>query len=120
MQSQEQKHKSITKTARLTIEQKVIVEPQFFDNVTETIREKLSKKLFGFCTEENGYILKVYKNITILGNRISNTSCESCYSVRFDIECLKPEIENIYEAKILTLNKWGIFTSIRDRMKVVV
>ena len=107
--------------SRITVEQKISIEPKFLNSKLNCyIFKKLQEKMVGKCDQNYGYILKVYDNITILGNILSSASCNVFFHIRFDIKILKPKIGNLYEGTVFLVFSEGIFVEVANKMKILV
>lgn len=107
--------------SRVIAERRICLPPKFLDsNIPQHISEILKKDLQGKCDQEYGYILKVYDNIHILDNTVSNTGAGVYYHVKFGLKVLKPKIGETYTGTVCMIFPNGIFVEVQDKMKVLI
>jgi DNA-directed RNA polymerase subunit E'/Rpb7 len=107
--------------SRITVERKIYLEPKLLDTKVSThIRDKIQKQLMNNCDKEYGYIIKVYENITILGNIVSSVDSGVYFHVRFSLKTLKPKIGNTYEGNVFLVCPDLIFVEVANKMKIMI
>lgn len=95
-----------TKTMKTQLE----ILPSNFNNIQSGIESQLYK-IISSCNEEDGFIKSV-SNIKYTNNPIiSRVSGSLLVDVKYDIETIKPMVEEIIECKITNILKDGIYCS---------
>lgn len=109
------------KMSRITIIKKICLEPAYLDeNLKEHLKAKIISNTLNQCSQTYGYITKIYDNIEIIENIISQASSGIFFKVRFTAKALKPEIGSVYQGKICMVFPQGIFVEIMGKMKVLI
>jgi DNA-directed RNA polymerase subunit E'/Rpb7 len=107
--------------SRITVEQKICLEPKFLDaKLLSHIYTTLKQRFVGKCDQELGYILKIYDNITVLGNTVSSAGSGIFFNTRFDIKTLKPKEGCVYEGNVCLVFSEGIFVEVANKMKILI
>jgi DNA-directed RNA polymerase subunit E'/Rpb7 len=106
---------------RVTIDKKIYLEPQFLnENLVLHISKSIKDQILGKCDKNNGYILKIYDNISILGNKVSSSGSGVYFNVRIDVKTLMPKIGGVYEGVVCFLFCDGIFVEVHGKMKILI
>jgi DNA-directed RNA polymerase subunit E'/Rpb7 len=89
------------------------------NNLMNNIINSLNHIYLNSCTEENGYILKINNNFTIIDNKISSSG-SIIFHIQFIASLLKP-IENMFieNATICMIFQYGIFVKIQ-KLKILI
>lgn len=107
--------------SRITIIRKICLEPRYLDeNLQEHLKEKIHTDVLNHCDQAYGYITKIYDNIEIVENIISQAGPGIFFKVKFTAKVLRPEVNSVYEGKICMIFAQGIFVEIMGKMKVLV
>ena len=103
------------------IESRITLPPENLDNIyMDEIFEKLCSITKNHCNNEYGFILKVNKIIAIKDNFISNVDCEIIFTVIYEAETLKPEIEKDFDGFVCMIFHGGIFVSVKNKFEVLI
>ena len=106
---------------RIVIEKNIPLEPNKLDkNFQKHIYEKIESLFLNKCDQENGYIIKIYDNISVLDNIFSLTTSNVIFKVKFGIKSIKPEVGKTFKAKVCMVFSNGIIAEIENKIKVVV
>ena len=98
----------------ITITKDVEVSPDKLDsNIKQHITDEL-RKTIGSCCKKHGYILDIIQIIKIENKKISNTSCNIIFSVKYEIKILKPEINKIIKCNVNMIFTHGIFAGVNE------
>lgn len=107
--------------SRITIIRKICLEPKYLDeNLYVHLTEKIHNDVLNHCDQTYGYITKIYDNIEIIENIISQASPGIFFKVKFTAKAIRPEVDSLYEGKICMIFPQGIFVEIMGKMKVLV
>lgn len=105
---------------RIIISEKICLEPRELNTLQKSLYEKITKKLEGKCDQSYGFILKIYDNIQIIDNTVSNTNAGVFFTVSFTIQYLKPVVGNCYEGTVCLVTPKGIFVDVDKVLKVLI
>jgi DNA-directed RNA polymerase subunit E'/Rpb7 len=107
--------------SRITIIRKICLEPRYLDeNLQEHLKQKIHNDVLNQCDQTYGYITKIYDNIEIVENIISQAGPGIFFKVKFTAKALRPEVDSVYEGKICMVFAQGIFVEIMGKMKVLI
>jgi DNA-directed RNA polymerase subunit E'/Rpb7 len=90
------------------------------ENVIEHLRKKIHTDLIGHSDREHGCIVKIYNNLKVLGNTVSNTGPGVYFHVRFGARVIKPEVGDVYSGRIILVVSNGIFVEVTDTIRPLV
>lgn len=103
------------------IERSIAIHPSFLNSQIETkILQKIKSEYLGKCDEKVGYITKIYDNINIISNHVSNAGSGVIFKVKFKIQNVKPEVGKEYEGKVCMVIEDGLLVEVLDLMKVLI
>lgn len=107
--------------SRITIREKIPLEPNCLSSkLISHLSDKVEKMFLGKCDSTYGYILKLYDDIRIISNTISNTNSDIIFDITFSAKVLKPEIGKEYTGIVCMIFSHGIFLSVSDKMKILI
>jgi DNA-directed RNA polymerase subunit E'/Rpb7 len=96
----------------LLLTEHITIQPSELSRVKKTILSHLQAKV-GTCTREHGYIVKILKILPIPQNvNISRTSGMCVIEVKYKAKTLIPQVNSIFEAKVMHLYPEAIFTGV--------
>jgi DNA-directed RNA polymerase subunit E'/Rpb7 len=103
------------------IEQKISVDPFHLDNQLKNhILSKLKKQLEGSCHPDYGYILKVGRLIKLGDNTISPATSRATFTVKYEIESLKPRAGLNLRSTVCLVFQHGLLFNFMDKINVLV
>jgi DNA-directed RNA polymerase subunit E'/Rpb7 len=103
------------------IERKITIEPEFlYSDLRAKLFDKVKNVYENECTQENGYILKVNKIVSIKDNYISNVNSNIIFVLDIDVDVLRPDINSIYVDKVSMIFSGGLFINIKNKIKVLI
>ena len=99
------------------ITERIYIEPEFLNsNIKEKIFEKINT-LADTCSQDYGYILKIFKNTIRIPNGIVSTTGPGVYfTVSFKAKTIKPEIGKKYIGEVYAVYSYGILVKV-EKMK---
>lgn len=101
------------------IERKICLESEYLDaNIFEHLLKKIKDSTLDECSKEYGHFMGVKKIKNIKDNSFSS-NCENVFLVEFEVETLKPEIDNKYTGKVCMIFSGGIFI-IFEKIKILI
>jgi DNA-directed RNA polymerase subunit E'/Rpb7 len=110
--------------SKISIQKNIMVEPEYLNsNIKKHIYDKLCKELDSkdcYCNQDNGYVTKIYDDVSLINNTVSNTGSEVIFTVKVSIKTLKPEIGKTYKATVSIVSPNAIFTHIENKVKILV
>ncbi len=106
---------------KISLEDRIYLEPKFLnENYSKHIYDKIIEKYTNYCTEEYGYILKIYKNIEILENFLSEVNTGAYFKVKFKVKILKPKIGDEIVGEICFIHGSGLVAKINEKLKIAI
>ncbi len=108
-------------TKYVTLERQITLEPEFLGEFfKKNLWEKMKKTYTDTVNIDTGYILSVSRTMKIIDNKISNVNSDIIFTVQFQAEVLKPEINQVIEGVVMMVYNCGIFLNIRDKFNVLI
>ena len=96
-------HKTITKS--LALESKYL-----HGGYLKHLEDKTIKKFKGNCYKDTGFILEIFKPISIIENYISSASCCNIFKVKFKVKTFKPYVGHNLDSNVCSSSCSGILT----------
>ena len=88
------------------IERRIYLEPMYLQKVIQTT--------CGECTQEYGYIISIKRIVKILNNE------DTIFTVLFEADTLKPDVDSKLSGIICMVYKDGIFVNVADKQKILI
>jgi DNA-directed RNA polymerase subunit E'/Rpb7 len=106
--------------SKIVIEKKICLNSEYLSgDIKSHLLNKIRDMTLNECTKDYGYFLNVNKIDRIKDNFISS-NCENVFSVLFEVDVLKPEINKVFMGKVCMIFLNGIFINIKDKLKVLI
>lgn len=97
------------------IERRIYLEPMYLDeNIMEHLLQKVIQTTCGECTQEYGYIISIKRIVKILNNE------DTIFTVLFEADTLKPDVDSKLSGVICMVYKDGIFVNVADKQKILI
>jgi len=106
----------------ITIEKSICLESKFLDkNFKHHLLTKLQQLLFSNCSKDYGHIIKVLNITEIVNHEIDRANCSNIFTVKFEVEILKPDVGTIMSGNVCMVYKDGIFIEVlKGRQKMLI
>ena len=103
------------------ISQKVSLESKYLDSdYEEHILKKIKINMENTCSYNHGYIISVNKILDIGENMISNANSSVIFNVKYEVDILKPEIDDILNGTVCMIIEDGILLDIDEKIKILI
>ena len=106
----------------ITIEKKICLDSKFLDwNFKHHLLNKLQQLLVSNCSKDYGHIIKVINITEIVNHEIDRANCSNIFTVKFEVEILKPGVGAIMSGNVCMIYKDGIFIEVlKGRQKMLI
>lgn len=103
------------------IERRICLESKFLDqNIIAHLLSKIQSSTTTDCIKDYGYILDVKRIVKILTHEICRANTDNVFTVQFEAQTLRPEINSIMTGKVCMVYKDGIFITVCDKQKILI
>ena len=72
------------------------------------------------CTKKHGYMMSVDGIVDIVDNTITSANSDAVFTVKFQVQILKPERTKSYSGLICMIIATGIFVDIEKKLKILI
>ena len=106
----------------VVIEKKISLESKYLNsNIKKHIFDTTKQLLFSNCSKEHGHIIDVIKLVEIMDHEIDRANCSNIFTVKIEIENIKPEVGAVMTGNVCMLYKDGIFIEIiKGKQKMLI
>ena len=99
----------------------VLLPHELNSNIQQIVVDKTKEKFNNTVTKDDGYIYNIKDDVKIIANYVSpSVGSEIVFKVLFHADVLKPKIDDIFDGKVIIIDDRGIFTSVQDKMPVLI
>ena len=100
---------------------KIAVSPGQLNKDIEThIQHKIEQFYNNRCSEKYGYITNILKIVQIIDAKISPSTPMVFVTVKIEVECLKPNINQEYDSTVCMVFNRGVFLEVQNKLKILV
>ena len=104
----------------IVLQKKISLPPYLLDrNINDHIYNKVDTLLNGNCTQENGYVIGIDRDIKVMDNELC-TNGSLLLNIEFSVSTLKPREGQILKGEVCMIFEDGIFVEIQGKMKVLI